>query len=786
MSSPANEEIIDVTGDEDENAAPSWWKEGRVPVLGDLKPEGKRVFASMESVKMAIRYLSVRHNFPFNVRYSNSSRYEVGCNLGKEDNINCTFHIKCRPQESLGGQAVVIKSNLVHSCGCIFSKKRCVRGLGAKFVSDQAEEFLADCPKASAKHVIGHLKRTIGAQVTYRTAQRGKRMRIDETNNNESLLFQFVDPYFRKIEQKMPGSIAVMQRDEDNRLLRTFVMLKPMMDAFRFGIPVISVDACHLRNQFKGCLMAITMIDGMKQTQLLAWGTCPVENLDHWNWFISLFKAHIPPEDIGYGGDPTRVITVFSDREKGIANALYTHFPTSFHVFCYFHIEKNVRTLAPGLKDETKRLIYEACKAQRKSVYHRLMEKLSLDAPRIHEYLMKIPAEKWATSYSPPPHRKWGINTSNSSESMNSWLNEERNLSHLHIHAALIAKVMERQNSRRRFHQAYTASVPGAVFPASTQKLLSDRMDRGSKMWVKAADFTKFLVNRRWEVDTNRENPMCSCNEFLHTGLPCEHMAAAVQSLEGNYESELEGRGILNLSGYVDRCYLQGRLCSFYRSVVEPCALDLDDLIADKCTLPMAERAQAGRPKMARYLGATDPNSTCTCSRCGQKGHNKASCEKRQRQEVARAMKAPWREDNDLDSEDEAIDPTKWYYNQRAIEKTAMHNSAATAVRNATTSAPITFEEAFGSMTEDEMERVRAASSITELEVDPGKQFHRVQLPHSLVRSVSSMVEEEEEVVVVVGGEEDLQEENMVEVEELAIYPSIPMLDVSFLHQATL
>jgi hypothetical protein len=126
----------------------------------------------------------------------------------------------------------------------------------------------------------------------------------------------------------------------------------------------------------------------------------------------------------------------------------------------------------------------------------------------------------------------------------------------------------------------------------------------------------------------------------------------------------------------------------------------------------MAERAQAGRPKMARYLGALDPKSTCTCSRCGQKGHNKAGCERRQRQEVARAMKAPWREDNDLDSEDEAIDPTKWYYNQRAIERTAMHNSVATAVRNATTSAPITFKEAFGSMTEAEMERVRAASSI--------------------------------------------------------------------------
>ena len=113
-----------------------------------------------------------------------------------------------------------------------------------------------------------------------------------------------------------------------------------MMDSFKYGMPVITVDACHLRNQFKGVLMVITMMDGNRQTQLLAWGTCPVENSDNWDWFLGHFKHHIPQKDIGYGpDDQRRVLTIVSDREKGIAKALNKHFPTSFHVFCFFHIE---------------------------------------------------------------------------------------------------------------------------------------------------------------------------------------------------------------------------------------------------------------------------------------------------------------------------------------------------------------------------------------------------------------------------------------------------------------
>jgi hypothetical protein len=91
-----------------------------------------------------------------------------------------------------------------------------------------------------------------------------------------------------------------------------------------------------------------------------------------------------------------------------------------------------------------------------------------------------------------------------------------------------------------------------------TQKLLLDRRDRGAKLKVKAADQNKFLVSKKWEVNLDRYNFCCSCNEFLHTGLPCEHMAAAVMSVDGNLDRELYGtRNVLNFSDYVNKVYSQ-------------------------------------------------------------------------------------------------------------------------------------------------------------------------------------------------------------------------------------
>lgn len=165
-----------------------------------------------------------------------------------------------------------IERNFEHSCGCMLTNKKTARGVGAAWIGRNAAGLLKDCPNARPKNIQQHIVRTLGVHTTsYRTAHhRGKKRQHDLEICEEMKSFQLIEPYFQKLKTYMPGTVAILERDSSNRLLRTFVMLKPMIDAFKHGMPVLSVDACHLKNSFKGCLMVATMIDGLKQTQLLA------------------------------------------------------------------------------------------------------------------------------------------------------------------------------------------------------------------------------------------------------------------------------------------------------------------------------------------------------------------------------------------------------------------------------------------------------------------------------------------------------------------------------------
>jgi hypothetical protein len=191
---------------------------GGCPTLDDLKPETKRKFLNMEVVRNAVKYLAIKHSFPYHVSQSCANRYMVVCkNQGTKDGCPpCTFHIKGRMQDKLGGMVTIIKSNLTHSCGSTFTGMRKNRGFRASVVSKQGEGFIVDCPpKATPDDIRGHLKRTLGVEIGYRTAHQGRQLRVNEVMNNQvKYSFQYIEPLFQKIKTKMPGSVAEMEKDE--------------------------------------------------------------------------------------------------------------------------------------------------------------------------------------------------------------------------------------------------------------------------------------------------------------------------------------------------------------------------------------------------------------------------------------------------------------------------------------------------------------------------------------------------------------------------------------------
>jgi hypothetical protein len=88
----------------------------------------------------------------------------------------------------------------------------------------------------------------------------------------------------------------------------------------------------------------------------------------------------------------------------------------------------------------------------------------------------------------------------------------------------------------------------------------------------------------------------------------------------------------------------------------------------------------------------TDPQSKCTCSSCGKKGHNKAGCDRWHRQEAAKALQneqhAAWKADEESD-DDEDITEERWYYRRITSQLPSL---------SLKTYAPLTFEEAFGNI----------------------------------------------------------------------------------------
>ena len=109
-------------------------------------------------------------------------------------------------------------------------------------------------------------------------------------------------------------------------------------------------------------------------------------------------------------------LTIFSDREKGIAKALKIHFPDCSHVFCMKHIERNI-VVKFRLTKPVKEAMWKACRAMSCSGWTQYMHQVREENPAICEYLLSIPWDQWATAHATCP--KWGETTSNASESAN-------------------------------------------------------------------------------------------------------------------------------------------------------------------------------------------------------------------------------------------------------------------------------------------------------------------------------------------------------------------------------
>ena len=553
-----------------------------------------REWPSMEAAKDDIKGYLQSRNIPSRTRQSNKQRYELVCPRMKWDPpVSCDFIIAAWRYDRKDGVIRIHKSSLNHSCGCMLEAgSRYNMRYNSKWAGMQTMGLIHDVSRQTRPvHIQASLRRQFGASVSYRTALRGRDYvrRIQSSDVIKS--FQLIKPYFTKLEKRMPGTHTALERDREDRLLRTFVMLSPLLDALRCSRPVMSFDACSLRGSYTGVLMATTIVDGEGHILLLAWGTAPIENRDHWEWFAANLY-HGLPEDLKH-----QRFTVISDREKGIESALRLHFPECFHAYCMRHIVKNVVSQCTKVRKSTKDLMWVACKAFRRPDCLAAMNSIRQENQEVYNYLIQIPLDRWTNSHA--PHPKFGHVTSNPSESMNNWIGEIRDHTHIGLHAGIVHKCMHDLCQKRKAYNS--VNTP---FPKNITAKMNEVNNIGKTLHVQESTDNWYLVDQQFEVYMG-DQPSCMCGQYTQLQLPCKHMAAALSASDDRSDY---------LFRYVHSSYSTESLRGVYAGIIPPCSTA--DLEPDGVTLPQAHSRQRGRPRKSTSVAPTKgslPMSRAMC-----------------------------------------------------------------------------------------------------------------------------------------------------------------------------
>ncbi|KAL3532679.1 hypothetical protein ACH5RR_006200 [Cinchona calisaya] len=279
-------------------------------------------------------------------------------------------------------------------------------------------------------------------------------------------------------------------------------------------IPVIGLDACHLKCTMGGQLMAAIARDANNQMFPLAMALVESECKDSWRWFLETLTDHIGrPQERGW--------IFISDRQKGLIDSIDELFPAA-------------RAYVPDKFEE----------------YMRQMQAIS---PEAYAWLSEIPRHLWAR-HTFSPRAKCDLLSNNICECFNQWIKEARNKPILSMFEMIRRQVMCRFREKR----LWISKVNSRICPRIIEKLENykfkvpffDCLEVGRGVW-------EVIELRKTYVVALNENS-CSCNEWNLTGIPCVHATTAI--VNGNNEP----------SEFVNDLYTIGNYKITYQHMIMP------------------------------------------------------------------------------------------------------------------------------------------------------------------------------------------------------------------------
>jgi hypothetical protein len=468
-------------------------------------------------------------------------------------------------------------------------------------------------------------------EATYKQAYRAMQSVSKSKIEDDVSSFQLIIPYLERFKELNEGSTVDYEIDEGGHINRFFVCPAFMNNALRHARPVMSLDATHLKSKWKGVMYVASVKTPCDELFPVAMAiTNENENEDGWTWFLRLLltACEFLVVDHPKASVSKKYYTFVSDRQKGLINALQEVFPENHAMFCSIHIARNAAKFA-GKKIAG--LVYSLSKTSSHMVAGEIIEKIGKVSQRAKRYIEDIEKDQWrGTAWLDNPclPPRYGICTSNLSESANQMFEEARDKSWLHSIDSVLSKMMKRIAISREKQKGQEGVV------LTIRSILNKRWENviGYEVYqLKAASDEYTIIRKRKETpDTfvqytiNVALNICECGEWQEYGFPCVDAMAYLR---------LHRRLLLCqvMSAYVDPLYRYERELEMLSDNIIPVCIA--NIARDGRTLPpkQSKKRQAGRPKKKRIrkrsrYAHTPEDSNVVCSRCYERGHNVRTC----------------------------------------------------------------------------------------------------------------------------------------------------------------
>lgn len=385
------------------------------------------------------------------------------------------------------------------------------------------EQRLRENPNYKPKEILEEIHRVHGIALSYKQAWRGKERIMAAVRGSFEEGYRLLPQYTEQIKRTNPGSIAaVYASPEDHCFQRLFVSFQASIYGFLNGCrPLLGLDRIALKSKYLGTLLLATGFDGDGALFPLAFGVVDEETDDNWMWFLS--ELHNLLE---LNTENMPMLTILSNRQRGITDGVEANFPTAFHGFCMRHLSESFRK---EFNDTMLvNLFWEAARALTVNEFEaKLLEIEEISADGAY-WIRRLPPRLWATAYF--EGTRLGHLTANVVESINGWISEASGLPIVQMMESIRRQLMTWFNERREVSMQWSNTlVPNA------EKQVAEAIELAQSYQVLRANEAEFeVISHEGTNIVDIRNRYCLCHGWQAYGLPCAHAVAALLSCRQN------------------------------------------------------------------------------------------------------------------------------------------------------------------------------------------------------------------------------------------------------------